>query len=702
MEMEQVRKSFSVKLVVFTVLFFAMGHTASAGTLRKPPNNLGLVAYWPFNERGGTEAGDASGNSHEGTLSGTTALPTWSSGKLGGGLSLDVNNNNRVTFTPITTGTTNTISAWIYLTSDCGSYGSIFSQDGVEGLYCYQNGGGNNKLDFWYEGTPTDHFSNTPLALNRWYHVAIVNAVGSATFYLNGVADGTIASVPSFNANTMGGDTLTETLPGKLDEVRLYGRALSASDVYALYKSGAVQVNNSYKSPGTLSAGLTSHYTFDGKDMINKVDNIATTGKKGTLAGFTSTTTVPGKVGQALTFDGVNDYVNTNTAVTSFMSSATGTISVWLRPTGDVISRTSAQMYSTQHAVSSSGLFGSFGISRANLTNLGQDKIWAWAYASSVGYVVGVPYVVGEWIHVTWVHANGLLSAYKNGDFVGSVAFGTLSNFTGNLYIGSSWSGSPGWWSGDIDELRTYNRDLSAAEIKQLYNLTLGTKVNKPSVNSLTSGLVGYYTFDGGDTDWSANTTVNRGSLGGAATLTSMSITTSPTPGKVGQGLKFVSGVSSVVNLGSSSSLMPGTGSFSASIWVKRDNSSGLNAFIGGRATVFQPWWEIREAGVQVSDGSQVIDKSFTLPNDNAWHHVVMVLNRTPSPDTLEIYIDGISQGPATGTLDGHNVSGTGSIYIGRGSWTSPTLFQGALDEARIYNRAISTAEVLQLYRMGK
>ena len=689
---------FKISALGILSLFFFLPSAVFAGTLRKPPNNLGLVAYWPFDENGGTTAGDASGNGHTGTFVGTAALPGWVSGKLGKALGFPgAGGNTKMIFSPISIGATHTISMWIYLTADCVSYADLFSQDDAVGLWCLKSTGA-NRLTYYIGG---NHFNNTALQLNRWYHVAITSDGAATTiFYLNGIADGSMSGTLSYSANTMGSDPSLEALSGSIDEVRVYNRTLSASEVYALYKSGAVQVNNSYKSPNTLSTGLTAHYTFDGKDMVNKVNSIGPTGRNGTLVNFTSTTTSPGKVGQALTFNGTNNYVNT-TLATSFMSSATGTISVWLRPTGSVINRTSAQMYSTQHAVSSSGIFGSFGISRANLTDLGQDKIWAWTYASSVGYVVGVPYVVGEWIHVTWVHANGILSAYKNGDFVGSVAFGALSNFSGNLYVGGGWSGSPGWWSGDIDEVRTYNRDLSASEIKQLYNLTLGTKVNKPSVNSLTTGLVGYYTFDGGDTDWSANTVVNRGSLGGTATFINMATTTSPVAGKVGQGMTF-DGTSSYVGLGSSSSLKIGTGNYSVSLWYKGLKGS-TESFLSFGPTCCTSYFDITSSLTNLSNGVDSVSKSYTLPRNNDWHHLVIVLDRAPAPDTLEVYIDGVSQGAATGTLNGGNITTAGATAIGLNSWASgSSKRQGPMDEVRIYNRTLSAAEVLQLYRMGK
>ena len=703
MALERIKKSFSVKLIVFVTLFFAMGHTAFAGTLRKPPNNLGLVAYWPFDENGGMTAGDASGNGHTGTLVGTAALPTWVSGKLGRALSFPsaASSDTKVTFAPISVGATHTISMWIYLTANCTTgYSNLFAQDGVNGLYCLRTGGV-NKLDYYGGGAPLDHFNNTALVLNRWYHVAVTSdGVITTTFYLNGVADGGISgSTITYAANEMGSDSLFESFAGSIDEVRVYNRTLPASEVLALYKSGEVQVNNSYKSPGTLSSGLTAYYTFDGKDMIQNVADISGNNRNGILTGYTTTgtTTVPGKVGQALTFNGSTNYVSTS-AVGNFFSAATSTISVWLRPTGNAITiGSAASIYTGQNAISCSCI-ASFGITRANRTDLVQDRIWIWLYSSPQ---IGIPYSVGEWAHITLVHANGVLYAYKNGDLVGSATAGNFPNFSGTFFVGYGWTAGANRWRGDIDEVRTYNRGLSAAEIKQLYNLTLGTKVNKPAVNSLTNGLVGYWTFDGGDTDWSTNTMVNRGSVGGTATFGNLSTTTSPVPGKVGQGLTF-DGTSTYVDLGNVASFKP-TGNFSTSFWYKGLKGS-TETFLSGSPQVLSNFWYIDNSQVLFCGGTTCATstaKAHTLPNDNEWHHLVAVLNRTPNPDTLTVYIDGVSQGTVTGTADGGSSYGS-SARIGAPTWNNVGYRQGPMDEVRIYNRALSAAEALQLYRMGK
>ncbi len=74
----------TVFLLTFSFLIFPFD--VSAGVIRKPPNNLGLVLYYPMNEGNGARIDDMSGNGIVGKLIGTT-LPGWGNGKLGNALS---------------------------------------------------------------------------------------------------------------------------------------------------------------------------------------------------------------------------------------------------------------------------------------------------------------------------------------------------------------------------------------------------------------------------------------------------------------------------------------------------------------------------------------------------------------------------------------------------------------------------------------
>lgn len=69
-------------------------------------------------------------------------------------------------------------------------------------------------------------------------------------------------------------------------------------------------------------------------------------------------------------------------------------------------------------------------------------------------------------MNIVWVHSGGVLYAYKNGVLVSSVAAGNTP--TGcDLFIGTA--GTSQYFDGTIDDVRIYDRALSAQEVAQLY-----------------------------------------------------------------------------------------------------------------------------------------------------------------------------------------------------------------------------------------
>ena len=694
---------FSFTLLTFSFLVFPFD--ASAGVIRKPPNNLGLVMYYPMDEGSGTVVTDHSGNNKTGMFAGAGTAPSWSTGKRGGALSFSgVTNVSRVETSPnINLANTHTVSAWIYLTNNCIDYGTLLSDNGNTGLYCLRTGFPlKNKITYYPVGS-----SSSDITLNQWHHIAVANNASSVTFYLDGVPDGTTSSAPAYTATAIGNDDLGEKFLGKIDDLRVYNRAFSAAEVLALYKSGSVKVGLTDLSPGTLKNGLTGYWTFDGKDMVSNVADVSGNGRNGFLTNFTSTTTSIGKIGQALAFNNTNKYVETTGYnYSDFITASDGTISAWIRPQGASPSCNNSIWYGCDFAISSNGPLTSFGIGRGNNTTFGTDKIWATNNVGSWSTVnaAGVDYTLGEWVHITWVHTGGTLSIYKNGEFASSTSSGnTLTSIlNNNMWIGRGYSGNnENPWNGDVDDVRTWNRALTAGEIKQVYNIGAGQKVSttKTPVGTLADGLKGHWTFDGGDTDWTTNTVTDKSGNGNTGTLTNMSTSTSPVAGKIGQGLNFVAASTQRVALGTSSTIQP-TANFSVSLWYKGLKGT-TESFVSSGPNIGN-YWDIENGGAVFSTSGLSISTSYSLPSDNEWHHLVVVLDRTPSPDELTVYIDGVSQGFATDTLDNENVAGGGGMNIGRGTWAGGGYRQGPMDDVRIYNRVLSASEVQQLYQLGR
>ena len=96
--------------------------------------------------------------------------------------------------------------------------------------------------------------------------------------------------------------------------------------------------------------------------------------------------------------------------------------------------------------------------------------------------------------------------------------------------------------------------------------------------NSITDGLVGYWTLDGKDTPWTsatAATTLDKSGNGNTGTLTNMAIGTSPIIGKIGQGLYF-DGDNDYVDVGNPTALQIAA-NLTISAWVKPSSFPNTN-----------------------------------------------------------------------------------------------------------------------------
>jgi len=82
----------------------------------------------------------------------------------------------------------------------------------------------------------------------------------------------------------------------------------------------------------------------------------------------------------------------------------------------------------------------------------------------------------------------------------------------------------------------------------------------------------------------------------------------------------------------------------------------------------------------------------------NQWQHVTVVLN-AGSPYTGSIYINGALAGSNTAmTLHASNLGATTGNYLGRSQFPADWYYSGNIDDFRIYNRALSAAEVTALF----
>ncbi len=457
----------------------------------------------------------------------------------------------------------------------------------------------------------------------------------------------------------------------------------------------------------TLSQGLAGWWTFDGPDMISNVVDRSGNGNTGYWIGG-ATTTARGKLGQAAWFDGASRYVNAGSG-SSIPKTAPMSIAFWLYPenlNGYPISRDQNNPYNWM----------------IRYNNTGNKNIMLVVMYSTASYVAFSPtdsVPLNTWTHVliTW---NGATTTgtkiYLNGSETVTVenGGGVGTQFQDNAKltfgVGCALCGDKYWWGGKLDDVRIYSRVLSAQEARNLYNISFSrVNTSRTDTTSLTSGLVGHWTFDGKDINWATGIIQDKSGSGNSASLIRMSTSTSPAAGKIGQGLKF-DGADDCVNAGLPASLDI-TGAITVAAWVK-PRSSALNkgivskSSVGGGASTQQ--YHLYDSGSNrmgfVVGSSTITLSSVTANNavpNNQWSHLVGVYNGT---DTTSLYLNGVrvdidtsaNFGPLQQSVKNFNIGSTHGTSVCNGGY-----FDGSIDDVRVYNRALSAAEVKALYNQG-
>jgi hypothetical protein len=187
----------------------------------------GLVAFYPFNGN----ANDESGNGNNGTVNGAT-LTTDRNGNVNKAYSFDgVNDNiitNNITFS---NGGDYTISLWVNLAL---GYQNGFPQHYLLSNAILNNGTYLNADTNEHQFSCNSLFSN--ISIGNWHHYVALKSGSTFTLFIDEVNIGSndncnrlfINGNPIFLGST---DINTEYLKGKLDDIRIYNRALSASEV---------------------------------------------------------------------------------------------------------------------------------------------------------------------------------------------------------------------------------------------------------------------------------------------------------------------------------------------------------------------------------------------------------------------------------------------------------------------------------------
>lgn len=322
------------------------------------------------------------------------------------------------------------------------------------------------------------------------------------------------------------------------------------------------------------------------------------------------------------------------------------------------------------------------------------------------------------WHHLVGVYDGSTVSIYLDGVLDGSAGHsGLLVDDDADLYLSG---GSGGTYIGGIDDVRIYDRALTEPEITEIYEARNGIRYNETAnvpeffngnkfvpmaqFNDVTSGLVGHWKLD----ETTGTTAADSSGNGNDATMQNgMDAADDSMLGAVGSALSF-DGVDD--RLGAGSILNNGETEASVCTWAKLDTNV-INTDMRVLSNSAPNGWifQIDEAGsgvddtinftVETGNASAVVisPDSFALTLYNNWTHLCGVFR---GGEYVRLYANGAQIAENTSSIVASvEVSGA-PLWMGTDSSGARPL-QGAIDDVRIYNRALTEAEIQSLYAMG-
>jgi len=537
-------------------------------------SNNDLAARWEFEGTNGTSVTDVTGNTHHGTLSGTSLssnAPSGPSGRaidLGGGTMIcDSSSLLPVPATdyPFETAANNyfdpmnrsyTVAFWFQPTTLSGAHYLLKKANPASLGYeiTADAAGFHFSVIEWSAAMSTITLnSSTPLSLNSWYHVVcqIDRSANVLRMWVNGQQVAVTAAVTpgAFIFEGRHDLVLGDTNARLFDDVRIYTRALSHADVTAIYSIGVPpagqpkpandsfniafnaqlawtsgSLSNKYDlffgtdpvalasattnaplykgrltgtnyNPGTLgafntyywrvdvvppagaivpgevwhfttadsplTANLLVHLTFDNADLSGTtVEDIALAADN--FNNSSALTNQAGLIGQAFYFTGSNSFANSLSS-DIIPASAGGSISCWMKTTNTssgnyIVSVEGAWVIQYQGA---------------------GGGVLAFLDGSSTGNpTANASLNNGAWHHIVAANDGTTTRLYVDGTLRNTYAEAiyNLNSLARQTAIGSRYDGSGFLFTGNVDDVGIWARNLSAGEVNQIYTNGLAGK----------------------------------------------------------------------------------------------------------------------------------------------------------------------------------------------------------------------------------
>ena len=196
----------------------------------------GLVGAYGFEEGTGGSVTDVSGYNNTGTINGAT----WTTqGRYGQALNFNGIDGLVVinSSASLNLSSAMTLEAWVYPTASQSGWSSVLHRQ-PDTYYLHASSPAGAMMPAGggiYSGVEFYCAAPSPIPLNAWTHLAATFDGSLIRFYVNGVQVSTQAASGTIQTGTnplrVGGNTYNQFFQGRIDEVRIYNRALSAGEI---------------------------------------------------------------------------------------------------------------------------------------------------------------------------------------------------------------------------------------------------------------------------------------------------------------------------------------------------------------------------------------------------------------------------------------------------------------------------------------
>lgn len=706
----------------------------------------GLVGYWSFAELSGTSVADTSGSNLTGTLTNAQETGTATSDANttttvlrdngGGGLSatndvyigmiLYITDDagcslsaNEERFITDYDGTNKDITVAPAFSADLdgcdytirhqtrGRFGRGMAFDDENAFVDIGTGpSAVQSVAFWVKPTATTEYL---LDLNGSSYISASSGTLSATgftspeIYVNGNVSTTltagvwqhvaVTTTSNLNATDLDIGRIEGSgyLLGQIDEVRVYDRELSPTEVEQLFRW--------YEAP-------IVHFKFDENTGTSTAYDSSGFGHNATLTGVVSTDWVPGKFGSALQLDGNNNLANFySSSMNDQFFGTQGTAMFWVEiHTYDTTLRRLLEVGTTGTSnrilLYQSGSGGDSTITMQYIAN-----------GTAESGAITIPGGTSDWIHLAmaWDKPNDIVQFYVNGSYLSDS--GSLGDYSGVLDSGRVRVGlgstSP---YANMDEVKMFNYPLTGRQILKEMNAGNPTGPNTPTAHYRLDSGQGQSAYDSSNNTYGTYT-MQLGSTSGSDTNDP---TWLPTASCVlGKCLEFDGSDNYLIITDSDNHFdLYESQQLTLSGWFYRDTSTTDDAIFAKNNVIdnsgFAGWGlyiddSTDQLTFTINDASadQYTMESTTTFTSTGWNHFVLTWNRRYE-ELNKIYINGENDSASlTGTLSSiSNIINSDSVTIGAEE-DAGMPFDGRLDEIKMYSGLFSSQDVLEDYNLG-